>query len=135
MHTQDFNPPNGAIFVFGFVSYNDLRATAVSLRAIALISRDESMELYDYEPTSTGQDVGDGAFIKPNSIDHADPGRWVRKPTFGSGGGGTGDHGELDGLEDDDHPQYTTEAEVLDLIADALSAVEVKWATLLRKTD
>lgn len=39
----------------------------------------------------------------------------------GSGGGGVTDHGLLTGLADDDHPQYTTDAEA-DAIADGLIA-------------
>jgi hypothetical protein len=36
------------------------------------------------------------------------------------GGSGSGDHGELEGLADDDHPQYTTDAEAT-VIADVLA--------------
>lgn len=124
MHTQPLNAPNGhLIAVVGLVSYNDLRAMTVSLRMIAMISRDSSIELFDYEPTDVRPDVGDGVVIKPNSIDDAEPGRWVRKPMFGSAGGaGVSDHGALTGLGDDDHPQYMTEPETETLIDSKVSA-------------
>lgn len=110
MHTTPFAPANGVIELRGFVSYNDLRAQEPLPYALAVISRDTSLELYDYEETETAPDVGDGAYIKPTSVLVTDAGRWVRKVIFGTpeggGPGGESDHGELDGLTDDDHPQY-----------------------------
>ena len=55
--------------------------------------------------------VADGQFLK----------RTGATVVGAAGGGGVTDHGDLTGLADDDHPQYTTDAEA-DAIADGLIA-------------
>ncbi len=134
-HSTPQKSPGGIVSVIEYQDYLHLRSATGVESALAIIIGTETIEIYDWVADSTGLDSGDGDFIKPDGVDATEEGRWVRKTTFGSGGGEGGglSEAEIQALIDasmdiheggDTHPDYLDATEVAILIAAAIATHE-----------
>ncbi len=110
-------------------SVAELRSIPHNLRPVLEVILLPGRDRYLWNASSTADDDGDLVLAPTEAAPCrccGTSGRWLKWAVAASGGGGGGvtDHGALTGLADNDHPQYTTDAEALTIAeAAALAAV------------